>query len=92
MTNLNLSIEKSRELSKSQTDLAKSLRSTFSMFGGKSEIVTIEFDNSLIDVIIDRYGDNSSIRKATDTTFFARIEVQISPPFWGWLFQRNNFV
>lgn len=87
MTNVDLILEKAKELSQSETDIAKSLRSTYSMFGGESEMVTLELDNSLIDVIIDRYGDGVTIRKASETTFTARIEVQISPPFWGWLFQ-----
>ena len=50
--------------------------------------IRIQFDNSLMDVVIDRFGENVECAKAgTDNAFVIRCEVQISPPFWGWLFQ-----
>lgn len=87
ISDVNQTALKITELSKEQESIAKNLRSTYDMYGGELETVTLELDKSLINVIIDRYGDNVTLRDKSDTTFIVRIEVQISPPFWGWLFQ-----
>ncbi len=87
MANVKVSEESYKVPNESELGLAKSLRSTFSMYGGDKKIVTIEFANELIDVIIDRYGSDVRVTKKSDTTFTVSVEVQISPPFWGWLFQ-----
>ncbi|MBR6045049.1 MAG: WYL domain-containing protein [Ruminococcus sp.] len=63
-------------------------KSLYSMYGGEKREIRIQFDNSLMDVVIDRFGENVECAKAgTDNAFVIRCEVQISPPFWGWLFQ-----
>ncbi len=87
MVNVNVSEESYKVPNDTEQELAKSLRSTFSMYGGDKKIVTIEFANELIDVIIDRFGSDVRITKKSDSTFNVSVEVQISPPFWGWLFQ-----
>lgn len=87
MSDVQIAEDITRELSKEESDEAKNLRSTYSMFSGETETVTLELDKSLISVIVDRYGDKASIREKDAQTVFVRIEVQISPPFWGWLFQ-----
>ena len=87
MTNVEVSETASRVPEKDEADIAKSHCSTFGMYGGEKVRITLELDNDLIPVIIDRYGNNAMLRKKTDTKSIAVIEVQISPPFWGWLFQ-----
>ncbi len=87
MANVKVSEESYKVPNDSELEMAKTLRSTFSMYGGDKKIVTIELANELIDVIIDRFGSDVRITKKSDTTFTVSVEVQISPPFWGWLFQ-----
>lgn len=82
--------EKCKELSEDEKDLAKSLRSMYNMYGGTQEKITAEFDNSLIGVVIDRYGEDISVHEVTDKTFKVFLDVQISPTFWGWIFQFGN--
>lgn len=82
--------EKCKELTEDENDFAKSLRSMYNMYGGTQEKITVEFDNSLIGVVIDRYGKDIGVHDATDRTFKVFLDVQISPTFWGWIFQFGN--
>ena len=84
--------EKCRELNEDESDFAKSLRSMYNMYGGTQEKITVQFDNSLIGVVIDRFGKDISVHDVTDETFKVFLDVQISPTFWGWIFQFGNKV
>ena len=66
-------------------DIADYANKTFSMFGGKQETVTIQFQNHLIGVVIDRFGREVSIRKRDDEHFSVRVTVAVSGQFFGWL-------
>ena len=59
----------------------------FKMFGGQIEDIVLEFDRSLIGVVYDRFGENTKMMTTSDTKCIASVKVQISPVFWGWLFQ-----
>ena len=59
----------------------------FKMFGGQLENVVIEFDRSLIGSVYDRFGENTKMTATSDTKCIASVKIQISPVFWGWLFQ-----
>ncbi|MGD9678336.1 MAG: helix-turn-helix transcriptional regulator [Vulcanibacillus sp.] len=64
----------------------------FSMYGGEEETVKIQFDNSLLGVVIDRFGKSTIIHKIDENNFAAILTVELSPPFWGWIFQFGNKV
>jgi len=68
-------------------DPATYTNKVFGMFIGDEHSIEIEFDNSLIDVIIDRFGNTVSIIKRTATTFTIHVKVEISPVFIGWIMQ-----
>ena len=55
------------------------------MFGGKEENVTIQFENHLIGVVMDRFGKEVSIRRRDDGHFSVRVAVAVSGQFFGWL-------
>ena len=57
------------------------------MFSGESENLEILFHNSLIDTVIDRFGEDVPIIKADNEYFKAEVEVVISNAFFSWLFQ-----
>jgi predicted DNA-binding transcriptional regulator YafY len=59
----------------------------FKMFGGQVEDVVLEFDRSIIGAVYDRFGENTKMMNSSDTKCIASVKVQISPVFWGWLFQ-----
>ena len=66
-------------------DLAKFAKSTFGMYGGKHETVTLECDNSLIGAILDRFGTDVMIIKTDEDHFCMRHEVALSGQFYGWI-------
>lgn len=74
-------------LTDEQKDEAENLKSIYGMYGGKSEMVTMEFDSSLANSVIDKFGIDVHMRKISDDVFSVTAQVQIAPTFWGWLFQ-----
>ena len=65
----------------------ENFKSLYSMYGGEKKELRIQFHGSLMDAVIDRFGENVECQKTSEDSFVIRVEVQISPPFWGWLFQ-----
>lgn len=58
----------------------------FKIYGGVLRKVTIEFEEKLIGVVFNKFGERTIIKKTGDR-YSANIFVQISPTFWGWLMQ-----
>ncbi|MPN08417.1 hypothetical protein SDC9_155699 [bioreactor metagenome] len=57
------------------------------MYGGSTEDCVLQFDNSLIGVIYDKFGENTKMKRLNNDVCAATVKVQVSPTFWGWLFQ-----
>ena len=76
MAEVEVTDQKRRELTLDEEGLAKSLRATYNMYGGQEA-----------SVVLDRYGESVRINPIGDGKFTVRLDVQISPTFWGWLFQ-----
>ena len=70
-----------------EEQIAAYTEQTFKMFSGEPETVTLHFDNSLIGVVYDKFGEDTKMLRVDDDTCIAQVTVQISPTFWGWLFQ-----
>ncbi len=62
------------------------------MYGGPMERVTLEFDSKLIGSVYDRFGENVMMKPVGEDRVMATVKVQLSPPFWGWLFQFGNLM
>lgn len=73
-------------------DLADYTKKVFGMFGGQEETVRLQFVNSLVGVVIDRFGKDIAIIKEDEEHFVVTIHVAISPVFLAWLFQFGNSV
>lgn len=73
-------------------NVAQYTEKVFGMFGGKLEKVKILFDNAIVGVVIDRFGKDIIIYKHDENTFVANLEIELSPPFLGWLFQFGDKV
>ena len=58
----------------------------FGMFGGQREKVTLRMENSLLGVVMDRFGEEVSLRRDGEDHFLARIEAEVSPQFLAWVF------
>lgn len=76
--------EKAKEL---RDSVAGYTESVFRMYGGKPEKINLRFPKQLIGPIYDKFGENIKLRKVDDNTYSASVMAQISPTFWGWLFQ-----
>ena len=59
----------------------------FRMYNGPVKLVTLEFSDKLIGNIFDKFGTEVKITRISDHTCRITEEIQISPPFLGWLFQ-----
>lgn len=68
-----------------KTDPASYANQTFGMFSGEEDIVTLQFPNRLIGVVLDRFGRDADIRPVTDRVFRIRARVAVSGQFFGWL-------
>lgn len=66
-------------------DIGRFAKTTFGMFGGDLEHVTLECDNYLIGTILDRFGIDVIIQKVDDDHFRIRQEVVVSNQFFGWV-------
>ncbi|MCI8286232.1 MAG: WYL domain-containing protein [Lachnospiraceae bacterium] len=68
-----------------KVDLAAYTNQIFGMYGGEEEIVTIQFPNRLIGVVLDRFGREADIRRMPENVFRIRVRVMVSGQFFGWL-------
>ena len=59
----------------------------FKMYGGPSVAVELEFDDTLIGVVFDKFGEDTRMQRCSNGRCVATVEVQVSPVFWGWIFQ-----
>lgn len=73
-----------REGTDAPFDAAVYSRKIFGMFGGVEEYVTLECDNSMIGIIMDRFGQDVSLLKK-DGCFEVTVSVMVSPQFLGWV-------
>lgn len=69
------------------SNVADYTEQAFKMYNGKTETVTLEFSKALIGVVYDKFGEDTEIWQEEDGKYTANVKVQISPTFWGWLFQ-----
>ncbi len=58
----------------------------FEMYDGTLTVVTLKCENDLMDVIIDKFGEEITIVDLDDNHFETSVEIYVSPRFYGWLF------
>lgn len=67
-------------------DIESYSQRTFSMFGGKTENVTIRFRNQLLDTVVDKFGKKSAIyQRADEEHFTVTTKINVSPSFFAWV-------
>lgn len=45
-----------------------------------------EFAFKTMNIIYDQYGENIRIKKLGEDRYYAKLPIEDSPTFWGWLF------
>ncbi len=68
-------------------DLTCYMRKLFGMFGGDEQEIRLQFSNSLIGVVLDRFGNDADIQKADGDSFAVRFRAFVSPALLGWIFK-----
>ena len=59
----------------------------FKMFNGPQATIELQFDRKLIDAVHDKFGESIEIIAGRRGLYRARVEVLVSPVFFGWCFQ-----
>ena len=66
-------------------DMAKYAKSLFGMFAGEEASVILRGDNGMVGVVIDRFGKDIPLIAVDEGHFEARVDVALSPQFFGWI-------
>ena len=70
-----------------RSELAGYTERVFKMYGGQSVDILIEFEDKLIGAVYDKFGEHTKMIRTSEHKCAATVKVQVSPTFWGWLFQ-----
>lgn len=65
-------------------DITEHKKQVFGMYVGAEERVSIQIDNSLIDAVMDKFGEDVPLIDRGDGTAQLDISVQVSPAFLAW--------
>jgi len=76
--------EKAVEL---RSQVAEYTGQAIKMYGGEPKTVALEFEKNLTGAVYDRFGESVNMMTSVEDRNIATVKVQLSPTFWGWLFQ-----
>lgn len=68
-------------------DVSAYSNKVFQMFSGEETTVELECDTSLMKYVIDRFGLDVETEELSEDKFLAKVTVDLSPTFYGWVFQ-----
>lgn len=68
-------------------DLSGYTKQAFRMYGGETQYVTLRFQRQLLGAVYDKFGEGLEVRSGMGGNLCARVNVQVSPTFFGWLTQ-----
>ncbi len=92
---LRISLEEERREGRDQFkafNMPRYTKSLFGMYGGEETRVTIEADNSIVGVIIDRFGKDIIIAPVDENHFRTTLDVAVSGQFLGWIMALSRSV
>lgn len=70
-----------------KAEIADYTEQVFKMYAGEVYNLVIEFSDELIGTVFDKFGEDTKMIRSGEHKCVATVKVQISPVFWGWLFQ-----
>ena len=71
-------------------NIAEYTKKVFSMYKGKTETVTFLCDESIVSVVMDRFGDKVHLRMENENQYSVTVKADISPTFFSWVFMLGN--
>lgn len=80
----------SEEAMKQRDDPTETVAQAFRMFFGEQREVKLRFHDRLIGLMYDKFGEDLKITRVDGQHCEAEVTVQISPPFWSWLFMLSG--
>lgn len=69
---------------------AELVEQAFRMYQGERREVTLRFHDRMIGILYDKFGESLQITRIGSDLCEAKVTVQISPPFWSWLFMLSR--
>lgn len=91
MINVRITDEPIVELSE-ELNVEEYMESTFSMFSGKTQYVTMKFERKFVNAVLDRFGYETKLHKEDDEyfSFTVPIKTEHPEPFFAWIFKFNG--
>jgi len=85
-----LIVERDKRIGKdkySEIDVQSYIANSFNMFGGNPEVVSVEFDNRLIDAVADKLGTGKEVKYESQENgkFIVTAKLEISSQFYAWI-------
>lgn len=77
--------EKAKPLPKGFS-ISNYMNTMFSMYSSERKDVRLKCENSTMDTIIDRFGEDTKITNCDNEHFFANINISINHIFFSWIF------
>lgn len=74
-----------RVLPEKEFDISDYTKTMFQMFGGDETDVSIEFENELVGVVLDRFGLDIPVVKSDEGHFICHVRVAVSQQFLSWV-------
>lgn len=71
-------------------DLASYVRNIFDMHSGQRQQVTLELEQGLLNLAMDRFGQEAHYRKGDKNTVIVSAQVEVSPTFLSWVLCFGN--
>ena len=69
-----------------QLDMADYAKKSFGMYGGKEQLVKLKIRDTLVGVMIDRFGKDVMMIPTDEEHFTVKVDVHVSRQFLGWIF------
>ena len=69
----------------SRFDMVRYSGSLFGMFSGEETEITLEAQNNIVSVLIDRFGKDIPIEPVDENNFRTKVNVSVSSQFLGWI-------
>ncbi len=92
ISEVKISSEKRHNLNGDEEADLKNLKTGTKIGESSTEDLKIRFDSSLADAVTEKFGDRVPMHRESDDSFYIEVSVQLTPAFWGWLFQFGSGV
>jgi len=76
----------------SEFDVADYAQKHFGMFSGTEVSMTLRFESRMVNVVLDRFGQDVMLIPDGEEHFTVNLPLVMSPQFFGWLFGLENGV